>query len=201
MTPIRFPYLITTEKEIMSIDKLIIEEWRPIEGFEGYYEISNIGRVKSLQRREWWEKRGCYHLLKERIMKTFINRKGYVTVQLKKQSERTKYSVHRLVAFAFINNPSGFPEINHKDCIRDNNVYSNLEWVTHSKNQEYAYQSGNRSHKGSKHPQVKLSESQVREIRSKYVPFIIPAPLLAREYNVTVGCINNIVGRRTWKHI
>ena len=98
------------------------EEWRDIEGYEGIYQVSNYGRVKSV-------KRGI-------ILKTF-ERKGYPAVTLSKDGVGRSYSVHRLVGEAFIPNPDNLPYINHKDETRDNNHVSNLEWCTASYNNTY----------------------------------------------------------------
>lgn len=107
------------------------EIWKPVVGFEGLYEISNLGRIKSIPRR---------YRKEEKIMKTrFSVRGGYESVILCK--ERKKYSkrIHRLVAEAFIPNPGKLPVINHKDeNVRNNNV-DNLEWCDLSYNYYYSY--------------------------------------------------------------
>ena len=97
------------------------EEWADIEGYEGLYQVSSLGRVKSLSNDK---KR------KEKILKAFNNRKGYLKVMLSKNSKRKKYLIHRLVAQAFIDNPDNLPCINHKDENKENNCVDNLEWCT-----------------------------------------------------------------------
>ena len=106
--------------------------WKPIDGYEDYYIISNYGEVIRL---ESYDARG--HLRKARVKKTALNSDGYETVGLYKDSKETKFLVHRLVAIAFLDNPNGWNEINHKDECRSNNCVDNLEWCTHKYNTNY----------------------------------------------------------------
>lgn len=105
------------------------EEWKPISGYEGRYEVSNYGRVKSVA------KNG---LIMAQVKDTY----GYVVVSLGYPKVMKK--VHRLVALAFIENPLCKPQVNHLDNKRDNNVLTNLEWVTHKENTEYMDYQGRR---------------------------------------------------------
>lgn len=98
----------------------MLEMWKPIEGYEGLYEVSNLGRVKSLKRLH----------TKERILSYFLNRQGYQRVNLWKENQSKKYSVHRLVAKAFVDNPENKNVVNHIDENKQNNCSCNLEWVT-----------------------------------------------------------------------
>lgn len=103
-----------------------MEVWKKIEGFSGYY-ISNIGRVRSI-------KRG-----KEKILKAKINKYGYYEVALQTDDYKQKMKrVHRLVAEAFIPNPSNLSEVNHKDENKLNNNVDNLEWLSHGDNSRYS---------------------------------------------------------------
>lgn len=103
------------------------EEWRDIKGYEGLYQISNLGRVKSL---------GNNKSKKEKILKP---RKtcGYLNVVLSKEGKRNSYQVHRLVAQSFIPNLNNYKEINHKDENKSNNCIENLEWCTREYNVNY----------------------------------------------------------------
>lgn len=103
-----------------------MEVWKKIEGFSGYY-ISNIGRVRSI-------KRG-----KEKILKAKINKYGYYEVALQTDDYKQKMKrVNRLVAEAFIPNPSNLSEVNHKDENKLNNNVDNLEWLSHGDNSRYS---------------------------------------------------------------
>lgn len=118
------------------------EEWRDILGYENYYQISNLGRVKSL---DYIDKRGWKR--KSKKLKYNIDRNGYVRVKLTNSKGQKYYQVHRLVAQAFIPNPNNLPQVNHKDSIRNNNCVNNLEWITCSENNKYAYNCGKRTKK------------------------------------------------------
>lgn len=108
--------------------------WKPIEGYEGYYEVSNFGQIKSIQRKV--SRGNNYKPVAERILK-LSNNKGYQTVALSKDGKVKYCQVHRLVAKAFIPNPDGLLYVNHKDENPSNNRVDNLEWCTKSYNNSY----------------------------------------------------------------
>ena len=105
------------------------EIWKSIEGFEGLYEISNIGRVKSI---------GTYNTCKRGIMNPMIDPDGYPHVRLYNNGTSKDIAIHRLVAIAFIPNPNKYRYVNHKDENTQNNKVSNLEWCTNSYNLIYS---------------------------------------------------------------
>ena len=104
------------------------EIWKPVPGYEGKYEVSNLGRIKGLSRKIIC-KGGWEYPIKERIMKPYM-RGRYLCVKF---SAKT-YSVHHLVALAFIPNPENKPEIDHINCNRFDNRIENLRWVTRLEN-------------------------------------------------------------------
>lgn len=112
------------------------EEWKDIKGYEGLYQVSNLGRVKSLERETIIGKNRIVHQ-KEKIMK-YTTRSGYYNLVLRKNGKRTSKQVHRLVAEAFIPNPTNLSIVNHIDYNRKNNVVSNLEWCTQKENVEWS---------------------------------------------------------------
>jgi len=126
--------------ENLSIESLPNEEWRVVVGWEGLYQVSNLGRVKSLPR-----PRNAKHpyITKERILRPRKVGKDreYLSVALCYEGRYKQEKVHRLVARAFIPNPHGYKEINHKDENKGNNISSNLEWCSRSYNVNYG--SGN----------------------------------------------------------
>ena len=113
------------------------EEWRPVVGYEGLYEVSNMGRVKSVKRTVWNNSRGCYRTVSERIMKPKDSIWGYLRVGLSKNGKEKWYMIHRLVATAFLENPQNLPEVNHIDEDKTNNNADNLEWCSSSYNLTY----------------------------------------------------------------
>ena len=124
----------------MRMNKVVDEEWRDIVGYEDYYMVSNIGRVKSKDRiRE--NGKGAY-LHKGRILKQTNTSTGYKSVKLCLDGKDKTFKVHRLVAIAFIPNTDNKPFINHIDGNPLNNTLDNLEWVTNRENIIHAIESG-----------------------------------------------------------
>lgn len=113
----------------------MLEIWKPIKNYEGLYEVSNLGKVKSLSKRKGFIETTDI-VLKPR------NIKGYLSVHLSKKGITKNLLIHRLVALAFIPNPEDKPEVNHIDGNKKNNCVSNLEWVTKSENDLHAYKLG-----------------------------------------------------------
>jgi hypothetical protein len=104
------------------------EVWKDINGYEGLYQISNLGRVKSLDREKWNGK--GFELLKEKIIKPFIDKKSYLGIGLSKNGKKKNYRLHRLIAEHFITNPENKPTIDHIDRNISNNSLDNLRWAT-----------------------------------------------------------------------
>lgn len=99
-----------------------MEIWRKIKGF--HYEVSSWGRVRNT---ETWK-----------IIKPYKNHKGYLKVGLSRDGKEYKFRVNRLVAIAFLPNPYNLPQVNHKDGNKENNSYTNLEWISDRGNKEHA---------------------------------------------------------------
>lgn len=119
-------------------EKNCVEEWRDVVGFEEFYQVSNLGRVRSLDRLvdtniKYVDKR----IHKGKLLKSHLNNKGYKKVFLCKNSEPKNHYVHRLVAQAFIPNPDNLPVVNHKDENPSNNCVDNLEWCTQQYNMNW----------------------------------------------------------------
>jgi DNA-binding XRE family transcriptional regulator len=102
-----------------------MESWKPVEGYEGLYEVSDLGRVRSIKR-------------SGRILAGCQVAHGYIAVSLHKNNQKSMYLVHRLVAKAFIPNPENKSQVNHKDLDKRHNSVENLEWVTPRENIEHA---------------------------------------------------------------
>ena len=118
------------------------EIFKDIKGYEGLYQISNLGRIKSLN----YNRTG-----KEKLLKQNINSNNYCKITLSKNNVRKNYCTHVLVAKTFIENPNRLPCINHIDGNKQNNHIDNLEWVTYKQNTEHAYK-----HNLMKHFKVKV---------------------------------------------
>ena len=125
-----------------------MEIWKDINGYEGYYQISNKGNVRSVDRFDG------VHDRTGTVIKPNLKSNGYLQVGLRKHSQRKYIGVHRLVAIHFIDNPENKPQVNHIDGNKQNNTVENLEWVTAKENQQHATRIGLRDNmlKGEKHP-------------------------------------------------
>jgi len=164
--------------------------WKDVIGYNGLYEISNYGDVKSIGRRG---NKGTM-LLKP------LNIKGYHAVWLSKNNKRKRNQIHRLVATAFIDNPHNKPQVNHMDGVKTNNNVNNLEWNTCSENQLHSYRTGLViSQKGEQHGRAKLREQDVLDIR-KLNKFFKQVEL-AKIFNVSKQSINLIVNNKQWVHL
>lgn len=104
------------------------EEWSDIQGYEGLYKVSNLGRV--------------FSLISKKILKTNLTRNNYLLVALYKNKTQKKFSVHRLVAMAFLSRIEGMTQINHLDGCKANNAAKNLEWSNGFLNQQHAFATG-----------------------------------------------------------
>ena len=113
----------------------IKEIWKDVKDYEGLYQVSNLGRVKSLERKSWNGYK--WFIKKERILKPRPLKAGYLKVSLSKDGIVKDFLIHRLVAIAFIPNPNNLPEVNHKDENKGNNWYCNLEWCDGKYNINY----------------------------------------------------------------
>ena len=120
------------------------EIWKDIEGYEDDYQVSNLGRVKSLPKKCWNGK--GYWFRDGRILIPIKSKKGYLNVWCRKRI----FKVHRLVANAFIPNPQNLPQVNHIDGDKTNNCVTNLEWVTDGENLLHAYRVLGRKQKAGK---------------------------------------------------
>ncbi len=109
-----------------------MEEWKSIPGYEGLYEVSSYGRVKSLERCDRFN-----HKIVSKLLKPGKDKNGYFMVCLYKNKTHKFYLIHRLVAQSFIPNPDDLPQVNHKDEDKTNNRVDNLEWCTQQYNLNY----------------------------------------------------------------
>jgi hypothetical protein len=181
-----------------------MEKYIDIKGYEGYYQVSNYGLIKSLARVVESHKGKRLLNIKERILKPAIDKNGYYRVALCKGKELTTFKVHRLVATHFILNDNPKLEVNHKDGNKLNNKSDNLEWITHSENVIHAFKNNlSQGLKGSKNSQSKLTEQDVFEIRAIAKAKRNYGRLdLAKKYGVSEKHIQDIVNSKTlWSHV
>lgn len=184
--------ILATLEERLGVVSLPNEIWLDVVGYEGFYQVSNLGRVKSFYR-------GKVHLLKYQL-----DSQGYVIVTLSKGGKQKGCKVHVLVAQAFIPNPENKPFVNHIDGNKSNPHVSNLEWVTQSENMKHAFRIGlKKPAAGAKSGKSKLTEKDVRYIREHYKKGSHQYGLksLAKKFNVATVTISRIVKHRCYKDI
>jgi hypothetical protein len=168
------------------------EVWKDVIGYEGYYSISNKGRVRR-------DKQSSGTQAGRILSNKHFDGSGYFFIILSKNQIHKTTRVHILVARHFIGKrPKGY-EINHKDGIKNNNCINNLEYVTSSGNKLHALKFG--LMKPSSHPFTKLTKEKALAIRREYVPFKNPARVLAKKYGVCDSVIAEIVSGLAWKEI
>lgn len=114
-----------------------MSRWKDIKGYEGLYQVSDSGKIRSLDRIVKDNTRERYQHIKGKELKFTDNGKGYKLVFLTKASIRENKYVHRLVAETFIPNPNNLPEVNHKDLDKNNNCITNLEWISNIDNKRH----------------------------------------------------------------
>lgn len=190
---------------------IIMEVWKDIKGYEGIYQVSNLGNLKSLTR-IIYDKNGVNKTIKGKPLKASTTLYGYKTVVFRNGKNKENFRVHRLVAKAFIKNEKDKPYVNHLDGDKTNNKVTNLEWCTNSENMKHAFKTGlkrpsnpnkNGLTQGSKHHNSKLTECDVIFIRknSRHSGGTMKNIELAEMFKVTKVTIGYVVNNKIWKHI
>ena len=165
------------------------EEWRDIVGYDGHYQVSSLGRVKSFK---WGV---------EKILKPNCGKGDYCRVSLYQDGKLKKVLVHVLVARAFLPNPNNLPVVNHIDNVHSNNRVENLQWVTYSENQRHAIRIGARTfRRGEENPLAKLTQEQADYIRAVHVSADpnFGAKALAEKFGVTLRTIYRILHNKSY---
>lgn len=168
-------------------------EWRPVVRYEGRYEVSSCGDIRSVMRG-----RGAVF---GRIRKLSDHAMGYKSVSLWKAGKGRTHLVHRLVAEAFLGPVPKYCEVNHKNGDKTDNRVENLEYVTRPHNIQHAMATGLMNIVGTDNPSAKLTENQVRQIKERHMPGKYGYKRLAAEFGVTWEAIRNIIKGRAWDYV
>lgn len=172
-----------------------IEQWKPVKGFEGVYEVSDQGRIRRLTTRVGRVRQ------EPRLLKAHISAFGYERVFLYRTSRIRRY-VHNIVMEAFVGDRPEKYDVNHKDGNRANNALSNLEYLTRAENIRHGRDVLGHVGGGKKgQPTYKLTPSAVREIRTLHEQHGVSRLELSRRYNVHTSTIRGVINRETWKEI
>ena len=175
------------------------EEWRDVVGWEGFYQVSSAGNVKSVDRRIKQNGRfGVYtRIMKGKMLKHGLCTNGYISVGLTRPGRKPRaHLVHRLVAFAFLGKPSPGMEVCHGNGIRSDNRVVNLRWATRSENHADKKKHGTNL-SGEQNPMHKLDENSVLEIRSSNETLAV----LSKRFGVSQGHLSLIKNRKAWRHV
>ena len=172
------------------LENLDGEFWAGIDNtYKEHYQISTFGRIKSLKK--------CH----EKILKPFVDKDGYLSIALSKDGKVRKFKVHRLVAQAFIPNPDGKPQINHRDGNKMNNHVDNLEWNTDRENNLHAIKTGLRPYQ--RNDNRALTDEQVAWCRKVHIPFDneFGSTALAKKFGISQPAMNAILHGKTYKDV
>lgn len=171
-----------------------VEDWRDIPGWQGYYQASSLGRIRSMDRKV---KIGRTNPLRRgKVLSPGFNDKGYKLVVLCREGKNRTRLLHRLVAQAFIENPLGLAEVDHVNLVKTDNRADNLCWVTRQENMVRAVKSG--AFKPEKHRLVKLTRNQVDSIR--YMSLLgFERAELCSIFGIKKNALRSIVLGLTWK--
>ena len=176
------------------------EIWVDVKDFEGLYQVSNLGRIKSLCKTV--ERRGYGKLtFPEKILAPHVDKVGYPRMMFYRKGSIVRQSIHRVVAMSFIPNPEGKPQVNHINSIRTDNRVENLEWCTALENMRHCF-------KNNRHPAIKgenvvtakLNDESVRYIRMKVNEGVTKTEL-AEKFKVSRASIRLVVNRINWAHV
>jgi len=183
----------------------VAETWKAISGFEGFYEVSDMGRVRSLDRAI--PTPGGSRFGKGQLIVAHLAGRGYLYVFLKRDGKQYSRSVHRLVAFAF-KCPGTGPEVNHRDLDKTNNRASNLEWVTRKENMAHAKAAGRYElqHVGGKtlarnnpRRRRKLTPAQVDEVKKLAADGVMRQCDIGRMFGIGQAMVSSIHRNEAWR--
>lgn len=167
------------------------EIWKPIEELNGRYEVSNLGRIRSVDR-IIYDAIGRKRKWKGSIIAASYCSNGYTKFCPSYKGKAPNQMIHRIVGKAFLPNPKGKPTINHKNGKRDDNRVDNLEWATYSENHIDKYQRSGKGHK--------LTIENIISIRGLLAANVNPK-IIANQFNVKYGTIYRIKNKKSWHHV
>jgi len=170
------------------------EAWKPMPDWEGFYEVSNDGRIKRVAG-------GASNAIPGRILEAHRDRKGYLSVNLSRPGVRVSRLVHRLVGRAWLGEPpEGRDCVDHRNSARDDNRAENLHWVSSAENRRLTIARGRAVYaRGSRHGSAKLAEADVRALRD--LAGVVSQRELGKRFGVSQTVVGSAQRRATWAHI
>lgn len=176
-----------------------MEIWNKIVGYEGVYEVSNFGSVKSLERVVQNSTTASGFMKVKGMLINSRMGKDYINITLTRFGKKNTFNIHRLVAIAFLENPENLPFVNHKDGNKLNNLLDNLEWSTEKENTRHAYSTGLIPSGSSSH-YAKLDERSVAEIIFINKTTKLTYSLIGKLFGVCPESVSNMCRGKSWKH-
>ena len=175
--------------------------WKPVKGYEDYYEVSDQGEIRTIER--YVELPSHRYMKKQKMLTQFDDGRGYKHVKLYDGKGNPKsFTVHKIVAITFIENFNNYIEVNHIDHEKHNNCVDNLEWTTRSENIKHSYRMRDpKTYKGSGNKNSKLTEEEVTQMRKEYETGKFTYKKLAEKYSVGITLVGYIVKNQVWKHV
>lgn len=177
--------------------EIVAEEWRTVEGYEGCYEVSNQGRVRSIDK-VVRTNGGRFATKRGKIRRSVMGKAGYYLVTLCDACKTKTFLVHRLVATAFVPACADRPHVNHINGIKTDNRPENLEWVTPKENKRHASELG-LTPSGERQGNAKLTWDRVKEIRRIYIETGAKQRDLAKQFGISQPTVAQVVQWKTWK--
>lgn len=184
------------------------EIWKDIPGYEGLYQASTLGNIRSLPKSDIRHTKRATSVwnVSGKILKGRVGRHGYLIVAIYKNQTRCDISIHRLICLTFLDNPEQKPYVNHKNCIKYDNRLENLEWCTQKENIAHAWANGKMKtckgkFLGTKSVHSKLTEDQVVEMRTLYASGGYTHKYFADKYNMSRRHIGDIINKICWPHV
>jgi hypothetical protein len=180
---------------------MIHEEWRDIPNYEGFYQVSDQGRVRSCDR--YVKSPRLLHtdqFRKSQLISMCPDKDGYLGILLHKEAKRKSCKVHCLVMLAFEGERPNKYDINHINGIKNDNRFVNLEYCTSSENRLHAFRIGLQP-QGEKHPHAKFIDADIIKIRNLYALGGITHKEISEMYGVSRAAISYIIRRESWKHL
>lgn len=168
----------------MSLPINCEEIWKDVVGYEGKYQVSNLGRLRS----------------RFKIRNPVKRKDGYWHAKLRIKGVEKVKLIHRLVAESFLIGRPDQLEVNHKDGDRANSNLSNLEWVTRGENAKHAFKFLGKSNRGEKNPRNKIPESEIKLLRT-FKNNKASREFFSKRYGILPSSVTGIINRRTWKHV
>lgn len=177
-----------------------MEVWQDIKDYEGYYQVSNVGGVRALERIVAYKGTGP-RKRSSKILKMYPDPGGYLNVRLCKGGKTKNLRVHRLVAQAFIDNPNDYPVVNHLNATTNDNRVENLAWCTIQQNNHHTISMGNALHIYGSNNHL----SKINETKAKAIKHLLKTDMklvdIAYATETSYGIVKSIKSGVAWKHI